>query len=73
MSLYFLLSRFTFFVAFYFELRIILLCIVLLHIFFVALRALSLGLNDFKAVKYLLQAVLDKIFNSFKIFQFFQN
>ena len=41
--------------------------------FVVALRAVSLGLTDFKAVKYLLQAGLDKIFNNFKIFQFFQN
>ena len=40
---------------------------------FFALRAVSLGLTDFKAIKYLLQAGLDKIFNSFKIFQFLRN
>ena len=41
--------------------------------YFVALRALSLGLNDFKVAIYLLQARLDKIYSHFKIFQFFQN
>ena len=39
----------------------------------VALRAVSLGLTDFKVVIYLLQAGLDKINSHFKIFQFFQN
>ena len=46
----------------------------LLHfVFFAALRAVSLGLTDFKVVIYLLQARLDKINSHFKIFQFFQN
>ena len=44
----------------------------LVHVL-VTLRALSLGLNDFKVAIYLLQARLDKIYSHFKIFQFLQN
>ena len=50
----------------------ILLCIIFLCTIFVALRAVSLGLTDFKVVIYLLQAGLDKINNHFKIFNSFR-